>query len=94
MGGVRRKDIAPAFCLSFRETTHCFIGYCGRMILHRTQRMYGREPHEHHRPATPLELLFDLTFVVAFSIAGNEFAHLVAEGHFGSDNRRIRLGHV
>jgi low temperature requirement protein LtrA len=54
------------------------------MIMHRTQRMSGRDPHEGHRSATPLELLFDLTFVVAFSIAGNEFAHLVAEGHYGS----------
>jgi low temperature requirement protein LtrA len=54
------------------------------MIMHRTQLMSGRDPHEGHRSATPLELLFDLTFVVAFSIAGNEVAHLVAEGHFGS----------
>ena len=28
--------------------------------------MSGRDPHEEHRAATPLELLFDLTFVVAF----------------------------
>ena len=32
--------------------------------------------------ATPLELLFDLTFVVAFGVAGNEAAHLLAEGHW------------
>jgi hypothetical protein len=31
--------------------------------------MSGRDPHEPHRTATPLELLFDLTFVVAF-VAG------------------------
>lgn len=43
--------------------------------------MAGRDPHEPHRTATPLELLFDLTFVVAFGMAGNEFAHLIAEGH-------------
>jgi low temperature requirement protein LtrA len=43
--------------------------------------MGGRDPHEQHRAATPLELLFDLTFVVAFGIAGNELAHLLAEGH-------------
>ena len=53
------------------------------MILHRTLHMAGRDPHEQHRVATPLELLFDLTFVVAFGIAGNEFAHQVAEGHYG-----------
>jgi len=43
--------------------------------------MRGRDPREPHRSSTPLELLFDLTLVVAFSIAGNELAHYVAEGH-------------
>ena len=42
--------------------------------------MGGRDPHEPHRVATPLELLFDLTFVVAFGIAASEFAHLLAGG--------------
>ena len=31
---------------------------------HRLQKMSGRDPDEPHRVATPLELLFDLTFVV------------------------------
>ena len=44
--------------------------------------MTGRDPHEQHRTATPLELLYDLTFVVAFGAAGNEAAHFVAEGHW------------
>jgi low temperature requirement protein LtrA len=52
--------------------------------VHRLRRMTGRDPHESHRGATPLELLFDLTFVVAFALAGNEAAHLVAEGHVGA----------
>ena len=43
--------------------------------------MSGRDPQEQHRVATPLELLFDLTFVVAFGAAGNELAHALAEGH-------------
>lgn len=43
--------------------------------------MGGRDPHERGRVATPLELLFDLTFVVAFSYAGNQMAHQVAAGH-------------
>jgi low temperature requirement protein LtrA len=51
-------------------------------IAHRVLPMTGRDPHEHHRAATPLELLYDLTFVVAFSIAGSEAAHFVAEGHW------------
>ncbi|MFF1878583.1 low temperature requirement protein A [Leifsonia sp. NPDC058230] len=46
---------------------------------HRLHRMTGRDPLESHRAATPLELLFDLAFVVAFSQAGEQFAHLVAE---------------
>jgi low temperature requirement protein LtrA len=46
--------------------------------------MSGRDPTDEHRVATPLELLFDLTFVIAFSVASNELAHLVAEGHYRS----------
>ena len=46
--------------------------------------MSGRDPTDVHRAATSLELLFDLAFVVAFSVAGSEFAHLIAEGHYGA----------
>lgn len=46
--------------------------------------MTGRDPHEAHRVATPLELLFDLTFVVAFGIAAAQFAHLLAVGHIAA----------
>jgi low temperature requirement protein LtrA len=46
------------------------------------RRMIGRASDESHRVATPLELLFDLTFVVAFGIASAQAAHLLAEGHF------------
>jgi low temperature requirement protein LtrA len=44
--------------------------------------MTGRDPREEHRVATPLELLFDLTFVVSFGVAAAQFAHALAEGHF------------
>lgn len=44
--------------------------------------MGGRDPHESHRVATPLELLFDLTFVIAFGLAASQLAHAVAEGHY------------
>jgi low temperature requirement protein LtrA len=47
----------------------------------RVRRMSGRDPHAPHRTATPLELLFDLAFVVAFGVAGEQAAHLVAEEH-------------
>jgi low temperature requirement protein LtrA len=43
--------------------------------------MSGRDPHEPHRVATPLELLFDLTFVIAFGVAASQFAHSLVSGH-------------
>jgi len=46
--------------------------------------MSGRDPHEPHRVATPLELLFDLTFVIAFGVAASEFAHAMVTGHIGA----------
>ena len=46
--------------------------------------MTGRDPHEEHRAATPLELLFDLTFVVAFGVSGNELAHQLTAGHIAA----------
>ena len=52
-------------------------------MRYRLVRMTGRDPHEPHRSATPLELLFDLAFVVAFGQAGNALAHAVADGHTG-----------
>src|SRR4051795_1784562 len=51
-------------------------------VAHRLVPMAGRDPHQPHRTATPLELLYDLTFVVAFRVAGNEAAHSLAEGHW------------
>jgi low temperature requirement protein LtrA len=53
-------------------------------FAHRLRRMSGRDPHEPHRVATPLELLFDLTFVIAFGIAASEFAHMLVSGHIGA----------
>jgi low temperature requirement protein LtrA len=46
--------------------------------------MAGRDPDEAHRAATPLELLFDLTFVVAYGIAADELAHFLAEDHISA----------
>ena len=43
--------------------------------------MGGRDPHQEHRVATPLELLFDLTFATSFSLAASHFAHTLAAGH-------------
>ncbi|MBO9713827.1 low temperature requirement protein A [Sphingomonas sp.] len=51
-------------------------------LHHHSRPMAGRNPDEHHRVATPLELLFDLTFVAAFGLASSQVAHSLAEGHF------------
>jgi low temperature requirement protein LtrA len=48
---------------------------------HRRRRFSGRDPDEEHRASTPLELLYDLTLVVAFGTSADELAHYVAEGH-------------
>ncbi len=47
---------------------------------HHRRRFVGRDPAEADRAATPLELLYDLTFVVAFGIAADELAKYVAQG--------------
>ncbi|MFD6423272.1 low temperature requirement protein A [Streptomyces sp. NPDC060198] len=46
--------------------------------------MRARDPEEEHRASTPLELLFDLTFVVAVSQAASQLHHALAEDHVGT----------
>ncbi|MET9604454.1 low temperature requirement protein A [Streptomyces sp. NPDC006512] len=46
--------------------------------------MTARSRHEDHRAATPLELFFDLCFVVAIAQAGARLVHALAEGHPGT----------
>jgi len=50
-------------------------------VAHRLVPMTGRDPEERGRVSSPLELLFDLTFVVAVGTAASTFAETVAEGH-------------
>ncbi|KKJ93967.1 low temperature requirement protein A [Micromonospora sp. HK10] len=45
--------------------------------------MRARRPEEEHRPATPLELFFDLCFVVAVAQTSEGLHHDVAAGHVG-----------
>jgi low temperature requirement protein LtrA len=52
-----------------------------RMQLH--VRMAGRDPAQTHRAATPLELFYDLTFVVAVAQAASGLHHGLVEGHAG-----------
>ncbi|WP_392891249.1 low temperature requirement protein A [Streptomyces sp. LN699] len=46
--------------------------------------MTARSRDEDHRAATPLELFFDLCFVVGVAQAGRQLVHALAEGHVGS----------
>ncbi len=45
------------------------------------RRMHPRDRDEHHRASTPLELLFDLCFVVAVAQAGGQLHHALGQGH-------------
>jgi low temperature requirement protein LtrA len=47
------------------------------------RRVSGRDPGEEHRASTPLELLFDLTFVVAVTQAATQLQHALAHGQAG-----------
>ena len=40
-----------------------------------------RDPHEKHRVATSLELLFDLIFVIAIATAGQQLHHALIQNH-------------
>jgi low temperature requirement protein LtrA len=44
-------------------------------------RMTARDPEEAHRPATPLELFLDLTFVVAIAQAASSLHHGLVDDH-------------
>ena len=46
--------------------------------------MTARDPGEAHRASTPLELLFDLCFVVAVAQASAHLHHGIAAGHTGA----------
>ncbi|MEU0391952.1 low temperature requirement protein A [Streptomyces sp. NPDC006208] len=48
------------------------------------RRMKARSRAEPHRAATPLELFFDLCFVVAVGQAGVQLVHALAEGHYAT----------
>lgn len=46
--------------------------------------MRGRDPGEHGRASTPLELLFDLSFAIAFAAAAEHLSELAAHGQVGA----------
>ncbi len=45
------------------------------------RKMLARSPHEPHRAASTLELLFDLVFVVAIASTAGQLHHALANGH-------------
>lgn len=49
-------------------------------LKHRIRPMRGRDPHERGRTTTPLELLYDLTYVVAFAVAADLLAEELSIG--------------
>jgi low temperature requirement protein LtrA len=53
-------------------------------------RMTARSPHEVHRAATPLELFFDLVFVVAIAQAASSLHHAVS----GADVAHGLIGYL
>lgn len=56
-------------------------GTAGGRVWHR--RMVPRSRDEDHRTSTPLELFFDLVFVVAIATAASTLHHALSEGNFG-----------
>jgi low temperature requirement protein LtrA len=55
-----------------------------RDLAHHLTQMRGRNPHERGRTSSPLELFFDLVFVIAISGASAQLATALAKGHTGS----------
>lgn len=51
-----------------------------RDLTSRLKPMRGRDPHETGRVASTLELLFDLTFVVAIATGAAQLAHALGDG--------------
>ena len=52
--------------------------------------MRARDPEQPHRASTNLELLFDLSFVVAVALVAGQLHHAIAEGHAG----QVLIGYV
>lgn len=51
------------------------------MVTRFSQPMPGRDIAEEHRTATPLELFYDLIFVVAIANVASAFHHEFLDGH-------------
>lgn len=51
-----------------------------QQLRHRVRPMIGRNPNQSDRTTTPLELLYDLTYVVAFGVAADQLAEQLGQG--------------
>src|SRR5215813_170840 len=79
-GGVQACPARAGTTPNRSESRHMSSSSVADRTHHR-RRFQGRDPTEEHRASTPLELLYDLTIVVAFGTAADELAHFVAEKH-------------
>jgi low temperature requirement protein LtrA len=59
-------------------------GAAARLARPHRRSMVGRDVHEGHRVSTPLELLYDLTFVVAIALTAAQLHHAVAAHHLAA----------
>jgi low temperature requirement protein LtrA len=57
-----------------------FTGDLRNDLHHRLRPMTGRDPDERDRSTTPIELLYDLTYVIAFAATAEQLAHHIGEG--------------
>jgi low temperature requirement protein LtrA len=57
-----------------------FVAELRLQLRHRIRPMRGRDPRENGRTTTPLELLYDLTYVVAFAAASDQLAEHLSRG--------------
>ncbi|MCA4131785.1 low temperature requirement protein A [Arthrobacter sp. M4] len=71
----------PEPAIDGEDTVSDFYVDLRRELRHRLRPLTGVIPGGSSRPVSPLELLYDLTYVVAFGKAAEELAATVAAGH-------------
>ena len=80
---ARSRSRAGAWILLIERAGTIIVAMTDVLSRIGLRRMTPRDPAEPHRVATPLELLFDLVFVVAVSQASQNLHHLISEDHVG-----------
>lgn len=75
-----------AVCVSGADLSDLPDGVRERLreeLRHRIRPMHGNDPADRSRRSTPLELLYDLVYVIAFGRAAEELAHQLMHGDPG-----------